>query len=109
MLAALYIFKGLLGAWFLPGEGCFGRGASGGVGRLVHVHRKGGLGQRVSGGVGRLVHIKDTLQGVAWDQAKGAAVTRPLVRERMPACSTYAPGEGVEMTGTGRLFVSANL
>ena len=48
------------------------------------------------------------MQGVAWDQASGVAVARPLVRMRMPAFPDYAPEQGVGMTETGRLFVSVN-
>ena len=54
------------------------------------------------------LYTLNTLWGVAWDQASGVAVTRPLVRVRMSACPAYTPGEGVEMTEPGRLFVSAN-
>ena len=69
VLAILYTFTGLLGAWFLPGEG----GArTRGVRRCWppctrlqdywgpgSCQAKGGLGLRASCGVGRLIHVKN--------------------------------------------------
>ena len=49
-----------------------------------------------------------TLLRGAWDQASGVTVARPMVRVQIPANPAHTSGEGVELTGTGRLFVSAN-
>ena len=66
MLAALYAFTGYGGPGSGQAKGVLGQGASGGVGRLVHVQwirgpgsgqATGGLGRGASGCVGRLVHV----------------------------------------------------
>ena len=108
VLAALYVSTG---------DGVRVRRASGGVGCLVHIHRRQGS---YSKGVRRCwlpcTRPQETgflFEGrqvvLAWDQASGVVVTRPLARVRMPACPASAPEQRDEMTEPGRFFVSDNL
>ena len=116
-----FLFEGrqavLAALYTSTGDGVLVRRASGGVGCLVYVHRRQGS---CSKGVRRCwlpcTCLQETgflFEGrqavLAWDQASGVVVTRPLARARMPACPASAPEQRDKMTERGRLFVSYNL